>query len=641
MGRRVAVVPGQIVTNSTEDTRRTARDSTPGVGPTIADGDAQGLTLARIPGLDLRSMPLGPQDGFLLSCVDDAGSLADLADVTGMTADEVTAAVARLVDLGVLEWRAAPTIERPPSRLPAANQPASGRPTPGPSASGRPTAGSSASRQPGPRSESTAPSGQIHTKPPPPGASRVLYDPEELEEDVDLDIGRRRQVLDTFYRLDEVSYYELLNITADADKAAVRTAYFSLSKVFHPDTMFRKRLGTYKAKMETIFHRLTEAYDALGKKRTRAAYDEYLAIRAQTEGVRASLAEGEREAAAIAREVEQLAAAAIIEPQGTGAASHRAHGATAAIAAEASGATTQPTPEADRGPARVEPSSSPTPRPRLSPQESKQQAREMMARKLAHATGRDLPGAGPGGSGMPPSPRGSKAPIASTAPIAAASEPPAGDGAPEGAAPHRTSPRPPANRDVLLRGLASSIRQAAAHAQEGDRAQRYLDAARRCEADGDLVKAANALKMAIAIEPGRRDLRQHQERVGALLAEQLAATYEVQARYEQGLKQFGKAATSWLKACEGRPRDGRTHAECAIALLAAGQHAEAHSYARRAVALGPDEVLAHAALGRACMAMRLTKDAQIALADALKLDPNHEMVENLRAELGGATTAST
>ncbi len=89
--------------------------------------------------------------------------------------------------------------------------------------------------------------------------------------------------------MDLLDHYRVLGIQRDAQRAEVRAAYFQLSKVFHPDTMFRKRLGSYKAKMEAIFQRLTEAYEVLGKKRPRQEYDRYLALQDRTRAVEATL----------------------------------------------------------------------------------------------------------------------------------------------------------------------------------------------------------------------------------------------------------------------------------------------------------------------------------------------------------------
>src|SRR5262249_26325644 len=69
----------------------------------------------------------------------------------------------------------------------------------------------------------------------------------------------------------------------------VRDAYFELSKVFHPDAYFGKQLGAFKPKMETVFKKLTEAYETLGKPKKRAEYDEYLQTTERTRAARQTL----------------------------------------------------------------------------------------------------------------------------------------------------------------------------------------------------------------------------------------------------------------------------------------------------------------------------------------------------------------
>ena len=81
---------------------------------------------------------------------------------------------------------------------------------------------------------------------------------------------------------------------------ALGSPAFRLSKQFHPDTLFGKRLGSYKQKMEAVFKRLTDAYDVLGKKKRRAKYDEYLEAKDPFIGetIRLALEEGYEKALA-------------------------------------------------------------------------------------------------------------------------------------------------------------------------------------------------------------------------------------------------------------------------------------------------------------------------------------------------------
>jgi tetratricopeptide (TPR) repeat protein len=113
-------------------------------------------------------------------------------------------------------------------------------------------------------------------EPPAPSVQPPLYDERELDEEVDLPRERRKQILDLYYKLKDIDYYTLLGVPQSADKKEIRSAYFALSKAFHPDSMFRKELGSFKAKMVAVFQALTEGYETLGKKKARDEYDAYL-----------------------------------------------------------------------------------------------------------------------------------------------------------------------------------------------------------------------------------------------------------------------------------------------------------------------------------------------------------------------------
>ena len=43
-------------------------------------------------------------------------------------------------------------------------------------------------------------------------------------------------------------------IRVDAEKKQIKSAYYALAPEFHPDKYFRKRLGSYKRKIEAIFN---------------------------------------------------------------------------------------------------------------------------------------------------------------------------------------------------------------------------------------------------------------------------------------------------------------------------------------------------------------------------------------------------
>lgn len=88
-------------------------------------------------------------------------------------------------------------------------------------------------------------------------------EPESPDEALDLTPEQRQRIDEIHSRLDELRPHAILGVEEGADRAAVRRAYFARVAEFHTDRFFRKQLGAYKAKLEAISHRLTEAYEAV------------------------------------------------------------------------------------------------------------------------------------------------------------------------------------------------------------------------------------------------------------------------------------------------------------------------------------------------------------------------------------------
>ncbi len=101
-------------------------------------------------------------------------------------------------------------------------------------------------------------------------------DQEALKEDVELDIDMKKKVLKLHAGIDGMNHYQLLGVPRNADSKQIKQAYFQLSKLYHPDSYFRKRLGSYKQRIEEIFKRLTKAYETLSNQQKRQAYDSTL-----------------------------------------------------------------------------------------------------------------------------------------------------------------------------------------------------------------------------------------------------------------------------------------------------------------------------------------------------------------------------
>ena len=85
-----------------------------------------------------------------------------------------------------------------------------------------------------------------------------------LAEPVDLPLDRKREILAREALLGR-DHWTVLGLKPGATAEEVKGAYFEASKLFHPDRYYGKELGSYRARLERIFHRLTEAHQVLSE----------------------------------------------------------------------------------------------------------------------------------------------------------------------------------------------------------------------------------------------------------------------------------------------------------------------------------------------------------------------------------------
>jgi curved DNA-binding protein CbpA len=104
----------------------------------------------------------------------------------------------------------------------------------------------------------------------------IIFSPADMADGRELTEEQKKRILFVEMHLDEWSHYRLLELKRTAPPAEVKTAYFRLSKEFHPDTFFRKDVGRYRERVDRIFRAMKAAYDVLSKPATRAAYDDTL-----------------------------------------------------------------------------------------------------------------------------------------------------------------------------------------------------------------------------------------------------------------------------------------------------------------------------------------------------------------------------
>ena len=281
-------------------------------------------------GRDAKSFPLSPTDGFVLSRVDGVLDEDNLAESTGLPHAQVQASLAKLETLGLIAFGGSPPAPaatasrvssvqlRAAATAPGAAPTAGAAPppaqTPAPAATRPPgtpprVAPAAAPSQPNPVAP-TPPQGtppQAQTRNPPARVTPLTREEEAaLVEDIDLDADLRRRMIEAFHDLDQRDHYALLGVDENADKKVIKRAYFELAAAFHPDRYFRKRLGSFKVRMEAVFARLTIAHDTLANRESRSAYDAYLSEQRIARAIEEHLANGLAQAKQAEAVVESL-----------------------------------------------------------------------------------------------------------------------------------------------------------------------------------------------------------------------------------------------------------------------------------------------------------------------------------------------
>ena len=93
-----------------------------------------------------------------------------------------------------------------------------------------------------------------------------------MDEVVELDPERQREILELEARLGTANYFEVLGVPVGASVEDAKAAFREASRKFHPDKYFGKKLGSFKDRLDRIIKRLIEAHQALGDPGRRQAY---------------------------------------------------------------------------------------------------------------------------------------------------------------------------------------------------------------------------------------------------------------------------------------------------------------------------------------------------------------------------------
>lgn len=401
---------------------------------------------------------------------------------------------------------------------------------------------------------------------------------EAMDEQVDIDQELRRRVLVTHRNLDRLDYYSLLGVARGADRKTIKRAYYDLAGQLHPDRFFRKNIGSFRARIESIFARATLAHDTLTSKDARNEYDAYL------------------DELLKAREIEgRLAEAAVEVKRAEDAAQREARAPEITSSEPASPERPSPVPDRSCPTPADRPSTSSSP-----PASDDPQRRGTFAKRLL------------GGHRRPPS----------SGSLRAAS--PSGP----------SSPPAPMSTAEAMEALKRRYEERVASGRESQ-AKRYIANAEMALASSDVVAAASALKVAANLRPHDKDLaqraREAQEKASAVLCE----VYTRQATYEEKNGQWAEAARSWEQVCKAKPDDARAHERAAAMMIQAdGDLHEAVRIAQVACEIDAHDVKNRITLATAYHAAGLALNARRELEAAALLSPGDDTIAAMLKRLG-------
>jgi curved DNA-binding protein CbpA len=93
------------------------------------------------------------------------------------------------------------------------------------------------------------------------------------------EIDERRALDGYLARLDEAeNFYQLLDVSQTAAPDELKRAYHLLARRFHPDRFHQEKNAPLRARIESAFARVAQAYETLKDERSKAAYDAKLGI---------------------------------------------------------------------------------------------------------------------------------------------------------------------------------------------------------------------------------------------------------------------------------------------------------------------------------------------------------------------------
>jgi hypothetical protein len=188
-------------------------------------------------GADLTAHRLTPVEGFVLSRVDGTVSFEEICLITGLGIEPTMEILRRLKREGLIVGPNDEAPAEPPPRITVTVTPVAAKPAPAPR----------------PLLERLDDQSSVSK--------------EEVSSGPDLPAEMKIRIVRLHRRLKKLGPYDILGLGKDADKSAIKRAYYLASKELHPDRYYGKDLGEFREKLGDIFARLTEAFQTLDQQK--------------------------------------------------------------------------------------------------------------------------------------------------------------------------------------------------------------------------------------------------------------------------------------------------------------------------------------------------------------------------------------
>jgi tetratricopeptide (TPR) repeat protein len=194
---------------------------------------------------------------------------------------------------------------------------------------------------------------------------------------------------------------------------------------------------------------------------------------------------------------------------------------------------------------------------------------------------------------------------------------------------------PPTSQASIQAAAQELKRRHAAIAGDSRRSQarRYVDAA-NASLQTNPAAAANALRLALTIDPENPEIATLHREAARLAAVALADGYLKQGDYESRNSQWLEAARSYAKAAAGMPNDATVMQKAAQALVkSSGDMHQAADFAKKAVELSPKRIEARLTLIEVYIAAGLPLAAKRELEQARQIAPQDDRITELTKRL--------